>query len=196
MPTEKPAVMAYLNPGIYAQLLEFKTKNRMRSLSHAVEEILQEYFDKIPVAKREHFGLTQQLDRLLQEQQNLRAEFANLEKSARSPAKSSVVEEISTIIKQPASSSQSGQEHKDFSPLEGDFAEIKAEVINQEIGLTAEVTKKGLTGVQLAERLQTNCSMISRRRSKADFSEWSRFNDPDSLAWTYVPFTRRFYPLP
>lgn len=185
--------MAYLNPGIYAQLLEFKTKNRMRSLSHAVEEILQEYFNHIPAVKREHFSLTQQLDRLLQEQQSLRAEFANLEKSARSPANSSVVEkppnmqENSTVIEQPAFSSQSGQEHS---------AEIQVEVMSQNVGLPAEATKKGLTGVQLAERLRTNCSMISRKRSRVDFSEWTRFNDPDSIAWTYVPFARRFYPLP
>jgi hypothetical protein len=201
MPTEKPAIMAYLTPRTHAQLIAFKTKKRIRSLSQTVEEILQEYFEHLPSDEVKCLSFAQQLDCLLQEQQSLRAKFSDLEKSTRSITDSNKAEltasqKISAANNESVCCSQLEQKHDCPSVLSNNSAEIVPEAENQRVELTGEVNKKGLTGVQLADRLKTNCSMISRRRLKPDFSEWSRFNDPNSLSWTYVPSIRRFYPLP
>ena len=62
-------------------------------------------------------------------------------------------------------------------------------------GLSASVVKKGLTGVVLASRLNSYSSTISKKRSKPNFSEWTRALDPDGIAWEYRAITRRFHPV-
>jgi len=44
MPTDKLGVMTFLNPELYKRLVAFKETQRLRSLSHAVELALGEYF--------------------------------------------------------------------------------------------------------------------------------------------------------
>ena len=44
MPTDKPGVTTYLNPGLYEKLLELKERSGAKSLSQTVEEILKDYF--------------------------------------------------------------------------------------------------------------------------------------------------------
>ncbi len=62
-------------------------------------------------------------------------------------------------------------------------------------GLSASIVKKGLTGVVLASRLNSYSSTISKKRSKPNFSEWTRALDPDGIAWEYQAITRRFHPV-
>ena len=37
----------------------------------------------------------------------------------------------------------------------------------------------------LARRLNVNKSVISRRKSRQDFEQWSKDRDPDGVAWVY-----------
>jgi hypothetical protein len=48
---------------------------------------------------------------------------------------------------------------------------------------------------ELAKRLNVYSSTVYKRRSEADFSEWTRSRDPDGIAWTYSPETREFFPM-
>jgi|GEM_PF-6384816 len=43
-----------------------------------------------------------------------------------------------------------------------------------------------LSGRGLARRLGVDPSTISRRKDRADFSEWSQGLDPEGIAWIYV----------
>lgn len=52
----------------------------------------------------------------------------------------------------------------------------------------------GLSQSDLAKRLQVHPNTISKRKSKADFSQWSREKDPESMSWHYSPETKKFYP--
>ena len=63
------------------------------------------------------------------------------------------------------------------------------------VSLSEERVKKGLTGVALAERLNSYSSLISYKRSKPNFSFWTQEKDPDSIAWEYRSRTRRFHPI-
>lgn len=47
MATSKPGVMTYLGSTIYQRLVEFKEKQKLRSLSQAVEVILESYFESV-----------------------------------------------------------------------------------------------------------------------------------------------------
>ncbi|HEY9662621.1 MAG TPA: hypothetical protein V6C65_29555, partial [Allocoleopsis sp.] len=63
------------------------------------------------------------------------------------------------------------------------------------MGLSLHTAQQGLTGVQLAARLQVSASALSRRRSTASFTQWSRQVDPKGVGWKFVGATRRFHPL-
>lgn len=43
---------------------------------------------------------------------------------------------------------------------------------------------------------EVDASGISKRKKRADFSDWSRRKDPDRVGWTYRDEERLFYPLP
>ncbi len=67
----------------------------------------------------------------------------------------------------------------------------------QEIALSEPVTSKianTLTLIQsdLAKRLDTTSSTIARRKTEADFANWTLSKDPDGLAWSYNPDTKLF----
>lgn len=67
----------------------------------------------------------------------------------------------------------------------------------EEIALSEPVTSKvanTLTLIQsdLAKRLDTTSSTIARRKTEADFANWSLSKDPDGLAWSYNPDTKLF----
>jgi len=48
MATSKPSVVTYLKSSTYERLVEFKNAHHLRSLSQAVEIILDEYFGGLP----------------------------------------------------------------------------------------------------------------------------------------------------
>ncbi|HEY9625806.1 MAG TPA: hypothetical protein V6C84_00755 [Coleofasciculaceae cyanobacterium] len=47
----------------------------------------------------------------------------------------------------------------------------------------------------MAERLKTYASELSRKRSRPDFTEWTRFKDPEGVGWEFKTFTCRYHPL-
>jgi hypothetical protein len=69
-----------------------------------------------------------------------------------------------------------------------------ANTIEQEQVVTnsQELPSEPLTGIALAERLNVSDTTISRRKSKANFPEWSRSKDPEGIAWTYSKKSKRF----
>lgn len=50
---------------------------------------------------------------------------------------------------------------------------------------SSKVPAEPVTGKTLAERLNVSATTISRRKSKPDFSEWTRTKDPEGIAWMY-----------
>lgn len=50
----------------------------------------------------------------------------------------------------------------------------------------------GMKQNQLEQRLDVKPGTLSRRRSKADFKEWSREHDPDAIAWQWDAVARRY----
>lgn len=48
-------------------------------------------------------------------------------------------------------------------------------------------SKQTLTQIDLAKRLDTHTSTISRRKNDADFVDWARSKDPDGMGWKFVP---------
>lgn len=60
---------------------------------------------------------------------------------------------------------------------------------------TAEQPQLSLIQADLAKRLDTTPSTLTRRRSDADFAQWSQSKDPDGIAWSYLPDNKVFVPL-
>lgn len=58
-----------------------------------------------------------------------------------------------------------------------------------------EIANSPLNQAKLAKRLQVHSSTVSKRKLNANFDEWSRNLDPEGVAWTYSPETKRFYPM-
>jgi P-type Cu2+ transporter len=55
-----------------------------------------------------------------------------------------------------------------------------------------EIPGEVLTGVALAHRLNVSETTVSRRKSKADFSQWARSKDPEGLSWKYSKKSKQF----
>lgn len=53
------------------------------------------------------------------------------------------------------------------------------------VDLLESAERTALSARELAERLGTNQSTISRRKDRADFSDWTQRLDPDGIAWIY-----------
>lgn len=51
---------------------------------------------------------------------------------------------------------------------------------------------QSLIQAELAKRLDLNTSTVGRRKSDADFEEWSQSKDPEGIAWRYDPDTKLF----
>lgn len=61
--------------------------------------------------------------------------------------------------------------------------------------LTDEWLNKSLTHTEMVERLGVKSSTLSNAKKRANFSEWSKRQDPDGLAWQWVVESKRFVPL-
>lgn len=58
-----------------------------------------------------------------------------------------------------------------------------------------EKVKPLLTQAELAKRLGTSASTISRKKLSADLTVWSKTKDPDGWGWAYLVQVQRFTPV-
>ena len=189
MATSKPAVSAYLEPHLYQQLTEFKDAHQLRSLSQAVEVILHEYFGgetctSLPTQPAEPMlTLAERVDRL-----NASYEFLN----------QSVLSIQQLLLKL-----SSGSSHNlTLNNLKNTLDSLKQDTLageetSKDFLKTEEWgrTHPGLTGTDLAVRLNTSPSTISRRRSKPSFQIWSRRRDPEKMTWVYSGKKGGYFPI-
>jgi hypothetical protein len=213
MATNKPQVLAYLHTVVYERLAEFKQEHGIRSLSQAVEIVLSDYFGvavpgiALPVAllsSRSHIDkgespLEKKVAVLAEKYEFLyeaialpccKQQRALIQKNTNLPADVTLschVEKSKEIRNlQVRHSSSENNQVSNGSVLASEKLPIS---------LSEEWLKKGLTGVALAERLNSYSSLISYKRSKPNFSFWTQEKDPDSIAWEYRSRTRRFHPV-
>jgi hypothetical protein len=76
-------------------------------------------------------------------------------------------------------------------------AVINTEVKAEAVAATAEEetidrAKTTLTQIDLAKRLDTHTSTISRRKNDPDFVDWSRSKDPEGMGWKFVSKSNSF----
>lgn len=201
MPTEKPSVITYVDPGLYEQLVSVKEERGARSLSQTVEEILKEYVSgslssniSSTIFIEQNRQLIQQVNGLIKSHQSLQELVMDLQSMILATISGSMPNSAHIeFLTQKARSRQITQQftQENSENRKSKKKEKDESYINK---LTPEVIKDGLTGTQLADRLNIHSSILSRRRSKPDFSEWSQKLDPNRVAWKYIGFSRRFYP--
>ena len=61
-----------------------------------------------------------------------------------------------------------------------------------EVAATNSENSQSLIQAELAKRLDVNSSTVGRRKTDADFPEWSQSKDPEGLAWKYVAETKMY----
>lgn len=61
--------------------------------------------------------------------------------------------------------------------------------------LTSELPHKPLTHTEMVERLGVKTSTLSNAKKKTNFTEWSKSQDPEALAWQWVAASKHFVPL-
>ncbi|BAU16095.1 hypothetical protein LEP3755_66620 (plasmid) [Leptolyngbya sp. NIES-3755] len=186
MATSKPSVVAYLESPIYEHLVEFKNTHHLRSLSQAVEVILDEYFGGEPAFSSTHsvtqptLTLAERVDRLSANYEFLNQSIFNLQQMLLTLTASSSSSAIASLGNHPSSSKKCNQSPSDCTK------DSSSEQLKD--------LRSGLTGTDLALRLKVCLSTLSRRRSKSSFQSWSRYQDPDDIAWTYSK-DARYRPL-
>ena len=219
MATDKPGVMTFLNPELYQRLIAFKETQHLRSLSHAVELALGEYFGVAITPMTRHQAatpatqpsrspvtLTTKVDQLVTEQASLHQAVLNLQQmtehllvhSVSTLPEPDVPADLLTNLSVPSARLTSAA----FSLLharQDDQGELMSSqpsaTVVSEHRVAAALARKGLTGLQLAARLKVHSSLISRKKQKSSFKAWTSQLDPLGLAWKYTAVTRRFHPV-
>lgn len=188
--------MTYLDSVIYQRLVVFKDQQQIRSLSKAIEIILGEYFQSsgsLAVSDSSHL-----LNRNVLKQNELLTEtIRHLTDVIESQTHLYRHLQLFQILKLSRSDNAVIQKEDKNDPV----SEVSVSIDNEleqylhSIGLSLHMAQQGLTGVQLAARLQVSSSALSRRRSTSGFTQWSRQVDPKGVGWKFVGETRRFHPL-
>ncbi len=86
------------------------------------------------------------------------------------------------------------QELKEVQPPQ-DVQEEPLTAVAEPLNLEKQLMFGSLIQSELAKRLSVYSSTVYKRRNDPDFPEWSRSKDPDSIAWTYSPKTKEFFPV-
>ncbi|MEC4985634.1 MAG: hypothetical protein SAJ37_00610 [Oscillatoria sp. PMC 1068.18] len=58
-----------------------------------------------------------------------------------------------------------------------------------------ENASQSIIQAELAKRLEVHSSTVGKRKTDADFGEWSQSKDPEGIAWEYSPNTKMFSPI-
>lgn len=161
MATSKPSVVTYLKSSTYECLVEFKNAHHLRSLSQAVEAILNEYFgasstNSLPQSTEEPaLTLAERVDRLTANYEFLNQSILTLQQTL-----------LRSITSSSSSTSVGLRNQLGF--LEGSD-QLTTE--QTEDSTLEEIVKyrSGLTGTKLALRLNVCPSTVSLRRSKPSF---------------------------
>lgn len=206
MPTEKPGVMTYIDSGLYRQLIALKEKRGAKSLSQTVEEILKEYFGGAISSTLSNTLFLEQQRQLVQQITDLSEKYQTLQEAI--VDLQSIVLAVANVT-QPSSApinlltqqliarrvSQQLSQQKRENGLIQDKYNLEVLTQSQKLdGLAPEDIKRGLTGTQLANRLNIHASNLSRKRSDSTFCSWSQQLDPDNISWEYNALSRKFYP--
>jgi len=219
MATDKPGVMTFLHPELYQQLVAFKETQHLRSLSHAVELALGEYFGVAITPMTRHQSatpatqpsrspvtLTTKVDQLVTEQESLYQAVLNLQQMTEHllvrsvstlpepdvPAELLANLSVPLVRLTPAAFSLLHTRQDDQSEL---MSSLPPATVVSEHQVSAALARKGLTGLQLAARLKVHSSLISRKKQKSYFKAWTSQLDPLGLAWKYTAVTCRFHPV-
>jgi len=219
MATDKPGVMTFLNPELYQRLVAFKETQHLRSLSHAVELALGEYFGVAITPMTRHQAatpatqpsrspvtLTTKVDQLVTEQASLHQAVLNLQQLTEHllvrtvstlPEPDGPAEPPTNLSMPPArlTSAAFSLLHPRPDDQGEPIASLPLAIAASEHRVSAALARKGLTGLQLAARLKVHSSLISRKKQKSYFKAWTSQLDPLGLAWKYTAVTRRFHPV-
>jgi hypothetical protein len=204
MATDKPQVLTYLHTTVYECLTEFKQVHGIGSLSKAVEMVLCDYFRVAVPGLALPAGLLLSRSHVDFGERSLEEKVAFLAEKYEYVCDALALLQKNTNLPESSYSSchiEKSNGIRNLSPHYGSSENervLKGSVLTREkilASLSEEQVRKGLTGVALAERLNSYSSMISYKRSKPNFSCWTQEKDPDAIAWEYGSRTRRFHPV-
>jgi hypothetical protein len=63
------------------------------------------------------------------------------------------------------------------------------------VGTAVDSVDDGLTGKELAKRLEVDPGTLTKNRSKPTFTDWVRGKDPEGKAWQYLSKVKRYIPV-
>jgi hypothetical protein len=182
MATENPKVSGYVPEQVYQKIVQLKEQWQLKSTSQVLTLILQDYFgiEAHPTLSASGFSHTARLLALEAEVKRLDQQML-----AAQEVMAQLNLEYQSINRSPDSTPSDRTESLLF----------RRGVVRQ-----PKITPLGPhRSGELAERLGVSKSTISLYKQRDDFSEWSQSRDPQGVAWTYQPKTKRFdycFPTP
>jgi hypothetical protein len=113
------------------------------------------------------------------------------EEESQKPAQS-IASSTSTAVEAKQSQKPSFSAIAQLANQKSEADAIASEETEAQMDSSSSTTGLELNQAELAKRLDINTSTVGRRKSSADFSEWSQSKDPDGFAWRYEPETQKF----
>lgn len=198
MTTDRPRIQAYIEPEVHQRLKAWQEQHGLKE-SPALNEILKQFFGMSPepsipgtlslpqediekIVKDEvsqlfrcqlednaDFFINRLSQRVAMVEQSLER-FINSSDARINEIQEDLGERLATL-------------EEICQPIEG-LAELSKPIESSELNLT-----------QLARRLSISKSVVSNRKARPDFEEWSRGKDPNAIAWRYDRKNQKFYPV-
>lgn len=169
-----------LDDSLLAQLIRFQTHQGLTSLTQAIHRVLLDYFGSNAIDLESHKGSS--------DSEPLRLLVAQLQTDQQQLFRTvTTLQQSLTVLML--------QMQQPTAPVTARTPRIRPTTACTGSSLKPAVYEKGISGTDLAARLQTSSASISRRRSRANFPAWSQMQDPEHIAWQYFGSTRRFHPV-
>jgi len=196
MPTENPKVSAYVPQAIKDRLTQFRKETNNISESQAVIRILAEYFEMTEVLSQSSNGIGGVTLAALQAIELKLASFMELVESRLVALENTTQNnsELPVVQERPPENSQSIDSLPSELPVEilsetksyeQNIGEVPVNLLGEPL---EEITP--IPGLKLSllrfGRPKNAIAGIKRSRSIEDFTEWTRQQDPDHIAWKYV----------
>jgi len=204
MSTERPRVQAYLDPELYEKLKEFQQERGLKE-SAALNQVLREYFglEALNQFLNPSLSMEEVIEKSVDEKLNkffndfnvFRVEFKNevwLQLKTQFNIWNQELHRVSNEKLQEFSDSTFRELNSRLEAVEEICKPIEglAELSKPMKSVEDELSNKSLSELpralnltQLARRLGVVKSVISNRKARPDFEEWSRGKDPEGKAW-------------
>jgi hypothetical protein len=202
MPSQKPKLQGNVDAKLYTRFIQWKEERGFPSDSLALNGLIREFFGMpSTTAPPDVVVLEELVEKLLEKKLNprimeLEAKIieAMVEQRLGNLPSNPPVIQGDTQMTEDELDLMAGELTPTFVMTGQTSSELPSNPLPSETKKPKPISLSltGLSGVELARRLDVNPATLIKNRGKSAFEEWSKAKDPQALAWRYAADIKRY----